>query len=287
MDKVAAKLPIPVALHDVRASELSQVARLVDELGRRGVPRLSLLVIPGGARGGSAEPGSEDSGAFQEFGSWLREQQGRGSELWCHGWRHRADPVLPRSEVGQWQCRLTGGEAELAGLAVRELEEMVKRALSAFAALQCGAPEGFCPPTWHAPRELRGCLARNGILRGERRLGLWEGRSTWGSFPLSLPSGGGPARFRRAVELALLGLESDPEQARLARPLEWLPLPFRLALHPSDFATAERASQTWRLVERVVERHEPVGQGEWMISKFAEASRAARGSEERRLPWVS
>ena len=235
MGEHAAKVGIPVALHDVEPRTFAWAASLVERMRALGLEPAALMVVP--APGGEPAAGAGEEGAWRE---WLREQRARGVLLYCHGFRHESDPRLPRGPAGSLQDRLNGGQAEFAGLSGEECGRLLDSALAAFRALGCGEPDGFVPPAWFAPRGAARLAFARGLPAWESRLFLSAPGSRRFSFPVSLFSGSDRAF---ALSCALAGLA-------LRLPFR----PVRLALHPADFSTPDRAARMDRLLEELARR---------------------------------
>jgi hypothetical protein len=236
------KIAIPISLHDVSESSFERDQKLLEKLRSAGIEQVALMVIPAS---------SGDSGRRKAFGEWLLEEVSSGGELFCHGWRHRADLAAERSRVGKIQNRLTNGEAEFAGLDRKAGRQLLLQALQQYNQLQCGIPFGFTPPTWYAPDWLEEEAYRFGVTVYEKRLSISRnGRSRF-SFPLSFFAGN-DHRFRLSVETARKMLIFNRGF-------------LRLALHPIDFSTEERRRMVFQLLEELQKKNRPASYAELLF----------------------
>ena len=240
------KAGVPVALHDVSVLTFGWAEGLVAELLSLGASP-ALMVVP--APEGGEEVPAERRAAFS---AWLRECAAAGLPLFCHGRTHRADPSAPRSSAGRIQNRLNADEAEFAGLPEEELAARLDGALEAFDGLGCGAPAGFVPPTWFAPRALERLLFARGVGLCERRLRISRPAMRLSSFPISL-FGGSRAAWALSASCAELALAPRAPFLAAFFALARAAARPRLALHPVDFADDGRRARMEALLRRVAE----------------------------------
>jgi hypothetical protein len=190
--------------------------------------RIALLVVP-------AYHGRQAMESDPEFLAWLREESGRGTELFLHGFYHKMIELVPgadaraqgdRSLWGRFvNRRLVAQEAEFCGLPETASERLLDLGLEAWERAGL-ARSGFVAPTWHgAPPARR--------LR-DAGLGLWETR-----FRLHRLSDGA-SRFVPALAWDLSAPGGEPRLfggGLWLKLLTALPL-IKVAIHPGDFASA-------------------------------------------------
>ena len=185
-----------------------------------------MLVVPafhGGAR-------MDESPAFL---AWLREESGRGTELFLHGYYHwmaeLAEVASPgnrpahRSSWGRFVNRkLVAQEAEFSGIPPAESARLLGLGLESWD--RTGLPmAGFVAPTWHGAPSQR-------LLR-EKGLAILETR-----FRIKRLSDG-KSRFAPPLAWDLSAADGQP---RLFGGTAWLnamttvPL-MKVAIHPGDF----------------------------------------------------
>ncbi len=215
-------MPTHVSIHDVSPAWAREVGAALALCRAAGV-RPALLVVPN--YHGQA-PLLEDA----SFVAQLRLLQGEGHEIYLHGLTHRSGA---RREAGSGAGRLSwlfaqrvvsNGEAEWMGLPPEEGERRLdagERVLRE-AGLRT---DGCVAPAWSMPRWLLPMLAARGVTYTEDHLRVYDpahGRSRV-SIVLNWASRS-PAR--------LLSSASYCRMAEQARAL--LPVPVRIAIHPTD-----------------------------------------------------
>lgn len=124
-----------LSIHDLMPTTLSEVECLVAYLARRGVQRLTLLVVPG-------LPWQR---AQLDV---LRRYEDAGYELAGHGWTH----ALTRPPRGLWHrahaAFLSRQVAEHLELRRAEIRRLVERNFEWFAQHGLRAPRLYVPPAW-------------------------------------------------------------------------------------------------------------------------------------------
>lgn len=224
-----------LAIHDVWPGNFPLVADYMDRLRSLGARRVALLAVPA-FHGGPTMDGNA------EFLAWLREEAGRGSELFLHGYYHwmgeSAEGAAFPGRRNAWgrfvNRRLVDREAEFSGLPRAAQDRILANGLAVWS--RTGLPlSGFVAPTWHGappPASLRAA----GIGLWETRLRLHDlraGRSrvvpplAWN---LATPTGE-PSLFGGRAWLS----------AMLRIPL------MKVAIHPGDF----EGKATERILEKV------------------------------------
>jgi uncharacterized protein len=212
-----------LSIHDVWPGNYPMVADYLTRLRSLGARRIALLVVP-------AFHGCAPMEENPEFLSWLREESGRGTELFLHGYHHLMAELVetPGRNMGRnaWgrfvNGRLVLQEAEFCGLPDAEGERLLRMGLASWG--RTGLPlAGFVAPTWHgAPPER--ALREAGIPIWETRFRvkrLVDGKTRFAppiAWDLSAPDGeprlfGGMAWFKALTALSLI----------------------KVAIHPGDF----------------------------------------------------
>lgn len=202
----------------------------MDELSRRGLTAVSLLVIPD----------HHHRGHFREneaFCAWLRKQVANGAEAVIHGYYHKRparkgetlrDRVVTRS--------YTAGEGEFYDLPHDEAKALVSRAQEDFRAIGLN-PTGFIAPAWLLSLPAEQALRDLGLRYTTRLRGVWDfqrGVERSQSLCWSVR-----AAWRRQV--------SRIWNAYLFHRLARAPL-LRLAIHPVDIAHPA----IWRQITRMI-----------------------------------
>lgn len=132
-----------LAMHDVGILHFEKTRDFVDRLFQRTQKPFSLLIIPDLSSAGEEEK--------KIFLLQLKKWEQQGFEFLLHGSSHRADPEFTRSFKGKMALKLTHQEAEFAGLAEKDSENQLKKALQSWQNLGLKKkPVGFVPPTWHS-----------------------------------------------------------------------------------------------------------------------------------------
>jgi uncharacterized protein len=209
-------LPVHVTVHDVAPPFRRQVELALKLCKGRGIAP-GLLVVPN-------FHGSSPLEAHADFCAWLKERQRLGSEIFLHGFFHRAAGTGSGSRLKDlyFQRLVSANEAEFAELSCEIACERLDRGLACLRAAGLGV-DGFVAPAWAMPRWLLPKL-------GERKLGFSEDR-----FRIYAP-----ARARARVSPVLNyasrswgRLMSTVAFCRLGRALP-RELPIRIAVHPAD-----------------------------------------------------
>jgi predicted deacetylase len=236
-----------VSLHDVSPHTHAECAAILDELRALGLSQTSLLVIPDHHHKGHML-------ADARFGSWLREEAGRGHEVVVHGYYHQR----ARREGESVQAKLTtrfytADEGEFYDLDRPAAAALFTQARGEFTQLGVETA-GFIAPAWllstaaeEALRDLH-CeyttrLANVVDLRTGRTFAsqsqVWSVRSGW----------------RRQMSLVW--------NALLFRRLRDNPL-LRISIHPVDLRHAKVWQQIRELIMRALADREPVTYLAWL-----------------------
>jgi predicted deacetylase len=222
---------------------------MVAELGRIGVSRMSLLVIPDHHRRGHFL----DHPAFCE---WLKVQVAAGHEAVLHGYFHARKPRTGESFRSRWLTRTyTAGEGEFYDLALEDARELARKGRDDFR--QAGLePSGFIAPAWLLGEEAERAITelafhyttRVGGVRDLRRLSLHQSQSLCWSVR---------AAWRRILSLAW--------NAWLFRRLEDAAL-LRIAVHPVDIAHPRVWEQITRMISSAVRKRTPHTYESWLAA---------------------
>ncbi len=221
------------AVHDVGISHFDQVRFLVEKLYQLAGKPFSLLVIP--------YLGNAPEEKKQAFVQQLKDWENRGFEFLLHGYTHAADPNPARTLRGKLALKLTGGEAEFAGLPEASSRAQFELARNAWEQLGLENPAGFVPPTWHANSFLKNQVLEN-YEWYEDRFFLYSKADRV---------------FSPAVSFAGI-----PKPALALAAIYWkacVHLPFtlpRLTLHPADPELL--GENLWKLISAALNTGEPV-----------------------------
>lgn len=191
--------------------------------------------------------------ASAEFVAWLREESGRGTELFLHGYHHWMGELARRGAFGarrnawgRWVNRhMVESEAEFSGLPRTAQAGILSEGLASWR--RTALPlAGFVAPTWHgAPEASR--MRAEGLM-------LWETRFRLHHLPTAR------ARFVPPLAWGKSGSGGNP---KLAGGSAWLaallrvPL-IKVALHPGDL----EGGNAEPVLERVFAAGENAGYGE-------------------------
>jgi uncharacterized protein len=228
------------AIHDVSPSRLPAVADLRAWLARRGVPRITLLVVPDFH---GEEPWEKHPAAAETLRSWARA----GDEILLHGLHHREDPPASTGPLGaRLQARfLTAGEGEFLRLGQVEAARRLDCGWRRLEALGL-QPQGFVAPAWLYSQGARLALGARGPVLYEDNLAL---RRADGQSACSPVIGLSTRRVDRLI-LSLLWAELFGRVLRHARVA-------RVALHPPDRGSAPGLSALSRALARLQRTHVP------------------------------
>ena len=227
-----------VSLHDVSPLTRPIFEPMLAELGRLGVGRCSLLVIPDHHHRGHML-------ADAAFCRWLEALARQGHELVAHGYHHQRAPR--REET--WRQRLmtrvyTQGEGEFYDLARDEAAALLERAKADFRKLDALPPTGFIAPAWLLSDPARAAVRAAGFRYTTFLTGVEDFAADGGGLIPARSLVYSPRnRWRRVCSLAY--------NAGLARWLEDAPL-LRLGLHPPDYQHANLWSQAQRIIGEAI-----------------------------------
>lgn len=140
---------LAVALHDVEPRSFARCRQIRDWLIARGVPHVTLLVIPAA----DLHPIGARSPALS---AWLRNRVSKGDSVAQHGLSHRAAcrAGFPRRVLAGWQA---GAAAEFPGLDHDDTVLRVHAGLKALRDIELD-PRGFVAPGYAYTRALRDTL---------------------------------------------------------------------------------------------------------------------------------
>jgi uncharacterized protein len=244
-----------VSLHDVSPHTREECDAILKDLAARGVPRVSLLVIPDHHHRGHMQ-------ADPDFVSWLREQAGAGHEVVIHGYYHQRARRAGESAKDKLTTRIyTADEGEFYDLGRPEATALVTRARAEFEQLGF-APAGFIAPAWLLSGEAENALHDLHIAYTTRLASVTdlESGTTHRSQSLvwSVRSG-----WRRWTSLRW--------NSFLFRRLVSSPL-LRISIHPVDLQHAGIWQQIGELVSEALADREPLTYHAWLLRQRAAAS---------------
>jgi len=235
-----------VSLHDVMPRTLDAVEEQLRLLAGVGVPRVTLLVVPGRDWG---------VGELDRLLAW-REA---GHELAGHGWRHRARHVLGLKHR-VYAALVSRSAAEHLALEPSEILALLRRNHTWFVDHGLGAPDLYVPPAWALGRLPVAAYAEAGFSLVEDLRGVHDLRSGRRHV---VPAVGFEA-INRWRALVLKGSNAGNRLLGRGRGL------LRLALHPRDLRLFLHED-----VEKALAALGPTATyGEWFLS--APDERAAR-----------
>lgn len=224
------------AVHEVSPRFESEVDQLRDLLAVHVPPeRLALLVVPEHWRDGPLTAGSP-------FAHRLRGWAESGTEIFVHGWHHRAageDQAAPARE------RRPEDDAEFLGI---DRETSRRRLADGKARIEdiigCAAA-GFVAPGWHYGPAALAELGRSGFAIAEDHSRVWQpadGEVLCEGPVISWSSREGPRILSSAVSAQLLPV------ALHAAPV------VRVAIHPGETAAPSRLTGLDRVLDRLCRR---------------------------------
>jgi predicted deacetylase len=224
-----------VTIHDVAPPTLPAVAALRDLASEWGAVRTTLLAVPNFH---GLAPLAEHAPTVE----WLRRCVAGGDEIALHGVRHLQ--AAPAGVVGALRARaFTAGEAEMLG-AGAPAPHTLARARDQLADLVRAPIAGFVAPAWLEPRGLGDVLARLGFDWHETGLAIERLRDRRRTVsPVVGFATRTPVRTVASLAwaAALTPLLARTSRHRLAR----------IALHPSDLASAHVIAAAARAVRRL------------------------------------
>ena len=221
-----------VSLHDVAPTTHQVAEKILTELGHRGVPVCSILVVPNYHHLGSSVEN-------REFALWLQELERRGHEIVIHGYFHER-PRQPNEELpAKLVTRVyTNDEGEFYDLGYDEALLRITRARDEFQKIGL-RPRGFIAPAWLLSAESE-CAAIDAKMEYTTRLRTVHDFRSGKNFYSRTLVYSVRNHWRRAASLAWNGaLLPFANQKALVR----------LSIHPPDFGCAE----IWRQILRGVD----------------------------------
>jgi len=233
---------VVASIHDVSPFTRESVTGILAGLGRIGVRRVSLLVVPDHHRRGNIT-------GDPEFGVWLRDVVAAGHEAVLHGYYHQRERQPDESARTRFFTRFyTAGEGEFFDIGYDAARALLTRGREELAQCAGKAPEGFIAPAWLLSAEGEAAARDTGFgytTRLKSVSGL-EAGSVHHSQSLcwSVRSG-----WRRAVSL---GWNRSLFQALRPNPL------LRISIHPPDIAHLAVWRQIQHLAASALEDRESV-----------------------------
>ena len=235
-----------VTIHDVAPPTLPAVIALRELARAWGAAQVTLLAVPNFH---GRAPLAEHAPTIE----WLRRRADAGDEVALHGIRHLQTSHASRFD-GLRARVFTAGEAEMLGVGAADPDALAG-ARDALGDL-VGAPiRGFVAPAWLEPRGFGDTLARLGFDWHETGLAIERLRDRrWIASPVV--GFATRTRLRALASLAWAAL-LVPILERAASPAR----PARIALHPSDLASARVLEAAGRAVSRLARTHPAVTTG--------------------------
>jgi uncharacterized protein len=231
-----------VSIHDVSPASREAVTFMLGALGRLGVQRTSLLVVPDYHHRGNIN-------ADADFAAWLRDATAAGHEPVLHGYYHQREQRRAEGLRTRVFTRFyTAGEGEYFDIASDDARALLERGRNELAECAGQMPSGFIAPAWllslqgeHAARDLGFAyttrlktvldLATQHAVNSQSL--CWSVRSEW----------------RRMV--------SRQWNVMLFQRLQFNPL-MRISIHPPDLLHFEIWRQIQKLAARAVEERKAV-----------------------------
>ena len=244
-----------VSIHDVSPLTRADSAAILEALGRLGIAKTSLLVIPNHHRRGHF---LDDA----DFCAWLKSLAEGGHEIVMHGYFHQRERRVGETAKAKIVTRFyTADEGEFFDLDEGEACDLVTRSRDEFSSIGLH-PRGFIAPAWllsaAAERALKklSCeyttrlatvsdLARETIHASQSL--CWSVRSAW----------------RRAASLGW--------NAFLFRKLRTNPL-LRVSIHPPDIHHPAVWRQVCALLTRALAARVPVTYHTWVANQRGDVS---------------
>jgi predicted deacetylase len=223
-----------VSIHDVSPATREPVAAILDALGKIGVPRTSLLVIPDHHHRGriTADPA---------FVSWLRSLVAAGHEPVLHGYFHQRERRGGESPGARLLTRCyTADEGEFFDVTYNEARGLLARGGRELTECAGVNPTGFIAPAWLLSRAGEEAVRTLGFAY-TTRLGSISALQTGRVQRSQSLCWSVRAAWRRATSLAWNNL--------LFRTLELNPVA-RVSIHPQDFGFPA----IWRQIESLVRK---------------------------------
>ncbi|MFP4155177.1 MAG: polysaccharide deacetylase family protein [Halothiobacillaceae bacterium] len=200
-----------LSIHDVMPETLDRVEAVLGLCRDRGIPPLTLLVVPGRAW---------HADEIERLRAWARA----GHELAAHGWFHEIERF-----GGLWHrlhgLLLSRRVAEHLSLSPEDVLALMQRAHGWFAEHDLPPPQLYVPPAWALGRLPGDAAQRLPFRRIEVLSGIIE-VPDWRLTRMPL------AGFEADTSLRAAGLSLfNRQQWRLARRRD---LPLRIGIHPND-----------------------------------------------------
>ncbi len=237
-----------VSLHDVCPATWEASRRMVEDLRRDGVTRLSLLVVPHYHRG-------QKITAVPEFAAWLRELVAQGHEMVLHGYFHERVSQVPLQGWQRWMAsHYTAGEGEFYDLGPEEARPLLREGLQEMTTVLGFAPRGFIAPAWLLHPSLENVLLQEGLRYTTRIDGIHDFACRT-FYPARSLVYSARSAWRRICSLGW--------NALLNAWLQEAPL-LRLGLHPPDWQHAPLREQARRLAQEALVARAPLTYEAWL-----------------------
>ena len=220
------KPSLPIAFHDLSSKTLSSIVEVWNDIQAAGVTNITWALIPN----------HDGMGFSEELFEFVTQQKLAGDEFYLHGFQHQADLKSHRSIIGTLIQSITHNEAEFSGLNLKDTNSLIQKGLELWPSKNLGVPNGFIAPTWHSNSFLRKAVFESGMTILENRFFCESSQHAQKNKHFSLPLSfagipGGISLWKKVVKLLLV-----------------FKIPFRLVLHPHDFATHAQKQHTLELI---------------------------------------
>lgn len=220
------KPSLPIAFHDLSSKTLDSILEVWADIQQAGVQNITWALIPD----------HDGVGLSEELVDFATKQKLAGDEFYLHGLKHKSDLKSHRSIVGTLIQSFTNNEAEFSGLNLNDTHSLIQKGLELWPSKKLGAPDGFVAPTWHSNSFLRQAVFVSGICTYESRFYCESNPNIQKNKHFCLPLSfagipGGISLWKKVLKILLA-----------------LKIPFRLVLHPHDFASPTQKQHTLELI---------------------------------------
>ena len=239
------------SIHDVSPFTRDSVDAILAGLGRVGVGRVSLLVVPDHHHRGAIT-------ADPSFGSWLRGLVAAGHEPVLHGYFHQRGRRPDESARTRFFTRLyTAGEGEFFDIPFDAARTLLARGRDQLAQCAGIAPEGFIAPAWLLSPEGEAAARDLGFAYTNRLKSVSDLATGHLHYSQSL-CWSVRAGWRRAVSLAW---NRSLFQALRSNSL------LRISIHPPDIAHPAIWRQIQLLAARALEDRESIAYRDFVMRR--------------------
>ena len=233
-----------VTLHDVSPHHSEAVRAIMDDLaGLIGPGRCGLLLVPDFHRVARLD---RDAGFVRAISRWAEA----GSEVFLHGYYH-LDSAHHSDPAAALKARhLTAGEGEFLGLAYSEAARRLREGLQLVEQVAARPVSGFIAPAWLYGPQALAAIADMGFACVEDHFRVWHPATGQVFERGPVITYATRSRIRALSSLAF----SRFAKFALARQRT-----VRLAIHPSDRASAPVYREMLRRIAQFSRTHVPAG----------------------------